>query len=121
MNVLIVDDQLEILEIIKSFLDDEGIKTHIADNPLRAIEILERKEVDLVISDYNLPHMMGDNLATLIKDKYDIPVILATGDSHAPLNQSIVEFIVKPYDFEYLVRTVKKYKRVENPLHLEAS
>ena len=69
--ILVVDDDVEIRELISDYLaDHEGYKVITAENGRNALELLEQKKIDLVLSDINMPGMKGFDLLKEIKEKY---------------------------------------------------
>ena len=78
-TILIVDDELSIREVLKEFLISKGFVAHAASMAEEALEILNEIEVDLVITNINMPGMNGLELTRLIKDRYSSHVIILTG------------------------------------------
>ncbi|MBD3168676.1 MAG: response regulator [candidate division Zixibacteria bacterium] len=78
--VLIVDDEEEIINILKYVIELERFKVYSALNAEDGLKILAENPVHIVVSDILLPKMNGMDFMTTIKKKYkDIPVILITG------------------------------------------
>ena len=116
MKILVIDDDKVMLEAIEYSLKADGYEVITAEDGMQALEILEKKEINLIISDIMMPNMSGLGLLSLLKRFYfnNIPVILISaldkGDvilSAAGLGA--VDFIVKPVNFEELSLRVKKY------------
>ena len=79
-NILIVDDEKGIREGLRLFLKREGHQTFTAADGREALEILEKNEIDLVISDLKMPRIDGDELLAFIKKDYaGVKVIILTG------------------------------------------
>ena len=79
-NILIVDDEKGIRDGLKLFLKREGHLTFTAEDGKEALEILEKNDIDLVISDLRMPHINGDELLAFIKKDYPgVKVIILTG------------------------------------------
>ena len=70
-TILIVDDDLSIRRVIKEFLRSKGFETHVAFGAEPALEILNKTNVNLVITNIRMPGMDGLELTRLIKDRYD--------------------------------------------------
>jgi two-component system cell cycle response regulator len=77
--ILIVDDEHSIREVLKEFLNSKSFVAHAVPMADDAIEILNTIEVDLVITNVNMPGMDGLELTRLIKDRYSARVIILTG------------------------------------------
>ena len=78
-TILIVDDEPAICRVLKEFLGLEGFETHAVSFAEEALEILDRTDVDLVITNIRMPGMDGLELTRLIKDRYSSHVIIMTG------------------------------------------
>ena len=101
MKILIVDDNSELLKILKDNLEDLGVECHACECSLSALNLLDKdSNFDLVFSDIRLPGINGIELANTIGKMYKIPTVLTSGDfSYKDLKGS-VHFVLKPYDFE---------------------
>ncbi len=78
-NILLVDDQQHFLTILATELGDSSNNFRIltAENGVRALEILESAQVDLVVTDLKMPMLNGYDLISHMKKKYPgIPVIV---------------------------------------------
>lgn len=70
-TILVVDDEPEILSLITDFLDDEGYTVLNAVNGMDALEnVLPKKQVDLILSDINMPVMKGFDLLNRVRELY---------------------------------------------------
>ena len=78
-TVLIVDDDSEILNMLKGFLEEKNFKTIVAETGTRAIELSSQTKPDIMITDLLLPGMHGIDLVRIIKEKYQIPIIVMSG------------------------------------------
>ena len=54
-KILIVDDDKEIRNLISVYLENEGMQTHKAEDPIEALNLLEDNEFDLIILDIMMP------------------------------------------------------------------
>ena len=80
LRILLVDDQPIILDVLAQQLCEEGHEVLTAESGVGALGVLEKQRCNLLISDQSMPGMTGEELATLVKDKYpDTAVILLTG------------------------------------------
>ncbi|MGK0443760.1 MAG: two-component system chemotaxis response regulator CheY [Bermanella sp.] len=80
---LVVDDSLTARRHVVRLLKACGIEQIVeAENGLEAIEILKSQPVDFIISDYNMPHMNGEELANyLINSEYSyLPILMVTSE-----------------------------------------
>lgn len=122
-TILIIDDEVSYLELLKSILEQEGYENVIAEsNPLNVENILETQPVDLILLDIYMPEMNGLELLEKIYPKHpNIPVIVITAVDDKNLAMKAVEFgayefIVKPPETDRLFLTIKRalnYKLLE--------
>lgn len=114
-NVLFVDDEGNILNSLERAFADVDVTVLKADNAKDALRLIGEKEIAVLITDNRMPGMCGIELLTCIKDLSPETVkILMTG--HADLSTAIeainigevFRFIVKPWENEALIRTVRE-------------
>jgi CheY-like chemotaxis protein len=74
----------------------------------KALDVLHREKVDLVITDHMMPKMTGLELMETIKRHWpDLPVILATGYAELPQGNSVKEKLTKPFSGKQLEQAIK--------------
>ena len=109
--ILVVEDEEDILELVRFSLDREGYQVLRADSAERALEILGRQPVDLIVLDLMLPAMDGLTLARRLKShpKYHFtPIVMLTAktgesDIVAGLEVGAADYITKPFSPRVLV------------------
>jgi PAS domain S-box-containing protein len=79
LRVLVVDDDLGVCRSLRDILLAEGCEVLVASDGLRALEVLNRTSVDIVISDVVMPDLDGYDLFMEIRRRGSTPVILMTG------------------------------------------
>jgi PAS domain S-box-containing protein len=79
LRILVVDDDLGVCRSLKDILVAEGCEVVVAGDGLRALEVMNRTPVDIVISDVVMPDLDGYDLFMEIRRRGTIPVILMTG------------------------------------------
>ncbi len=107
-SILLVDDELSYLELLKSILQQEGYTNVVTEsNPLNVPNILKSQKIDLILLDIYMPQMNGLQLLEQITPEYpNIPVIIF----------GAYEFIIKPPDTDRLLLTIRRaigYKLLE--------
>lgn len=111
-TILCIDDEIDILKSLERALSSSYtvIATTTANS---ALEILEEKEVDLIIADHRMPEMSGAELLTIVKTKYpNIIRIMLSGYTDfdglvAAINDAeIFRFISKPWSNEKLLNLI---------------
>jgi PAS domain S-box-containing protein len=79
LRVLVVDDDLGVCRSLRDLLVADGCDVLVATDGLRALEILNRTTVDIVVSDVVMPDLDGYDLYMEVRRRGTIPVILMTG------------------------------------------
>ena len=102
-SILVVDDELSMREFLKILLEEEGFAVSCAEGGAAALELLEREEFDLLISDIRMPPPDGLTLLSRAKEiKPDLPVILVTAfaspdDAVKAMKNGAFDYITKPF------------------------
>jgi two-component system, NtrC family, response regulator HydG len=122
-TILLVDDELTYLELLKSILQQEGYSNVITEsNPLNVPNILKTQSIDLILLDIYMPQMNGLQLLEQITPEYpNIPVIIITAVDDKEIALEAIkfgayEFIIKPPDTDRLLLTIRRaigYKLLE--------
>jgi len=106
-TVLFVDDEEKILKSLERGLIDAPYRRLFASSGKEALEILEREEVHIIVTDMRMPGMSGIELLRIVKDKYPQLVRLAlsgytqVGTLLTAINQGeIYRFMTKPWKLE---------------------
>lgn len=112
-KILVVDDEVEILNLIKMALNKEGFENiYIADNGTKGLEIFERENPDLAILDIMLPDIEGYDICKKIRQTSDIPVLFLSAkgeelDKLVGLSLGADDYITKPFSLKELELRVK--------------
>lgn len=115
-SILIVDDSIDNLEIIKLFLNSFGGKTDIAHNGNEALKKMQSTKYDVILMDIEMPQMNGFQvIKELRKLKIATPVLALTAhampeDRLNTSNAGFFDHVTKPIDFNYLVNVIRKLK-----------
>ena len=116
-NVLICDDQPDIVNALKIYLAPEGYGLFEAFNGKEALEILEDREIHLVLLDVMMPEMDGITATAKIREISNAPIILVTAKSETEdmvlgLNVGADDYITKPFvPVEVLARVRSQLRR----------
>lgn len=113
-TILIVDDEYLIADILGFALEDEGYLVEKASNGRKALEALQHTSVELVITDYMMPVLNGEELLKAIREEMklpDLPVILMSG-AQASLGrispQMFAAVFDKPFDMGEMIAKVRE-------------
>jgi response regulator RpfG family c-di-GMP phosphodiesterase len=116
-KVLVVDDEDYIRESIEIILRTEGFEVFSVNSGPKALQVLQEKNVDVVLTDIKMPEMDGVTLLKKIKGEYQVEVILITGFPSLDTAVESVKFgaydyITKPFKVEDLLNKI--LKAIEN-------
>lgn len=117
-KVLLIEDDLPLQELIRSFLTSYDFETVAYADPKAALEcLLEKKEVfDIVVLDLMLPGMDGFDVAKMIKSRLDIPIIISSartdiGNKIYGYDLGADDYLDKPYEPRELVLRIEAVLR----------
>ena len=117
--ILISDDSISMRQMLMFTLTEADYEVTEADNGLRALELAKKQQFDLVITDVNMPVLDGLSLVKELRSlpQYQFkPILMLTTESD-PEKKKIAKqagatgWIVKPFDPDKLLATVKKVLR----------
>jgi CheY-like chemotaxis protein len=120
-KILIVDDEPMVRQSIKMMLKFVGYEAEAAENGQTALAMLSEKPFDLVITDYSMPDLRGDQLVAQIRERFpDQKIIMATAfvEEYKVFGQpstSINALLTKPFSIEDLTKTVEQVLSQESP------
>lgn len=112
--VLIVDDEKNIRSGLTLAFEDEGYDTLEAENGEVAWTLINKKSVDLVITDLRMPVLSGYDLLKRVSSTFPtLPVIVLTGhgsieDAVKAMQDGAIDFFTKPVDLDHIMLTAKK-------------
>lgn len=115
-RILVCDDEKEIADAIDIYLTNEGYEVVKAYNGIEALEIVEKKEVHLIIMDIMMPKMDGTRATLKIREKMNIPILMLSAKSEdydkiLGLNIGADDYITKPFNPLELIARVKSQLR----------
>jgi len=125
LKVLVVDDEINITELLKEFLDPFAKDVFTASSAEEAMAVCEKESIDLLISDIKMPEKSGFDLVEWINESPNtagVPVIMMTGvkkdiDSVKKAKKLWIDkYIIKPFEFEQIKKAIagictKDYRR----------
>jgi DNA-binding response OmpR family regulator len=124
MKILVVDDDPDIVRLLKYFLEAKGRQVQTASTGAEALELFKREPPDLVILDVMLPGMDGWTVLQKIRESSQVPVLMLTGkdapaDKAKGLLSGADDYIAKPFDLAELeariVAVMRRYKPSARP------
>ncbi len=116
-KILIADDEAEIRDLLRLYLEKEGYKILEAVDGLKALEIIESGEVSMLVADIMMPGMDGFRLIKKLRENNRIPVIIisarvADSDKILGLDLGADDYITKPFNpLEVVARVNSNIRR----------
>ncbi|MBO8131064.1 MAG: response regulator [Candidatus Marinimicrobia bacterium] len=111
-KILVVDDELEIIELLKEFLKERGYQVDSAQSASETYEKITSFQPDIILLDIRLPDASGIDVLKKVKElNSKIDVIMVTGviDKKTALKameMGASDYVVKPIDLEYLETSI---------------
>ena len=112
VDILIVEDNKELSDLLRDFLQSEGYIVSVASNGEKAMEYYERYGAHLVVLDIMLPGLDGMNILNRIRCTSNIPVLIVSAksgknDKLDAIISGADDYIEKPYDIDILIAKIK--------------
>ncbi|NOU87043.1 response regulator [Paenibacillus sp. LMG 31460] len=116
ISVLVADDDPEIRDVIRIYLQNEGYRVIESEDGVQALELLRRESVDLIILDVMMPNMDGIRTCFKIREMTKIPIIMLSAKSEdidkiTGLTTGADDYVAKPFNPLELVARVKAQLR----------
>lgn len=115
-KILVVDDELKIVEVVKSYLEKSGYTVIEAYSGKEALNSFEKHKPSLVILDLMLPDISGEEVCKTLRKKSRVPVIMLTAKIEEEsvlegLNIGADDYVTKPFSPRQLVARVEAVLR----------
>lgn len=123
-RILIAEDDLEIAELERDYLEMNGFASDIAPDGQQALEMGLNGDYVLILLDIMLPRLDGYEVCKRLREKLDIPILMVTAkgesaDKILGLGLGADDYIPKPFDPAELVARIKshinRYERLKGP------
>ena len=119
-KILVVEDEKDIQNIIKAFLENAEYKVETADDGLDAINFIQKNNYDLILLDIMLPKIDGFTVCEMIRKNSNIPIIIlrALTDEESQLkgfDKLADDYITKPFSMPVLLKHIEAiFRRTNN-------
>ena len=115
-TILVVDDERNIVELLRLYLEKEGYAVVSASDGEQALVLYERNDPDLVVLDLMLPRMDGFEVCRELRRRGDTPILMLTArsedvDAIVGLELGADDYVTKPFNPRALVARVKAILR----------
>lgn len=119
-RILIVDDDTNICELLRLYLEKNGFATAVANDGVTAVEMAEQKSFDLILLDIMLPKLDGWQVCREIRKNSTVPIIMLTAkgetfDKVLGLELGADDYIAKPFDTKEVIARIKAVLRRSAP------
>lgn len=108
-KILIVDDDPEILSVVKNILISHGFEVLTDSTCLHVEDIVKSFRPDLILLDVRLPGKQGDEICKELKEIHSIPILLFSANSREQIIRECKAdgFIAKPFDLRDFVEMIQ--------------
>lgn len=117
--IYIADDEINICNIIKSFLVKEGFEVETFNNGRSLLDAFNEKPADMLVIDVMMPELDGFSLCSEIRQKSSVPIIIVSAKDTEPdkiigLNLGSDDYLTKPFSpMELIARIRSIFRRIE--------
>ena len=110
-KILVVEDDLDIQELLKNFLQEVGYEVSLASDGVEALSVFSAAQFDLVLLDVMLPKIDGFAVCEFIRKQSQVPIIMLTALSGEEeqirgLDLQVDDYITKPFSMPILIRKI---------------
>ncbi|WP_458700100.1 response regulator transcription factor [Sulfurospirillum sp. 1307] len=119
VNILLIEDDLDIQELLKDYLENYEFNVKVFDKPLEALEHMKGNSYDLIVLDLMLPQIDGFDVCKKIRQTSDIPIIISSargnlGDKALAYEYGADDYLAKPYEPKELIMRINAVLRRAN-------
>lgn len=116
MKIMVVDDDSNICELLRLYLEKEGYAPVIAENGVKALHLFDKEQPDLVLLDVMMPELDGWQVCRELRKKTDVPIIMLTAkgevfDKVLGLDLGADDYVVKPFETKEVMARIKAVLR----------
>jgi DNA-binding response OmpR family regulator len=119
-KILVVDDELDIVKVVRAYLEQSGFRVITATDGQQALVTFRHEQPDLIVLDLNLPQLNGLDVCRAIRRESNVPIIMLTArveetDRLIGLEIGADDYIVKPFSPREVVARVRSVLRRSAP------
>ena len=119
-KILVIEDEKDIQNIIKAFLENADYKVETADDGLEGINLIQKNSYDLVLLDIMMPQIDGFVVCEMIRKNNNVPIIILTAltDEESQLkgfDKLADDYITKPFSMPVVLKHIEAiFRRTDN-------
>ena len=115
-RILIVEDEPDIQELLRAYLEDAGYQTAVAGDGVAALALFGGQTFDLVLLDLMLPKIDGFGVCELIRQQSQVPILMLTAldgeeSQLRGFGMDIDDYVTKPFSLEEVVARIRAILR----------
>jgi DNA-binding response OmpR family regulator len=119
-RVLVVEDDVEIADVLRRTLRQEGHEVRSAGDGVEALEVADQFVPDLVILDLGLPRLDGVEVCRRLRETSDVPILILTArtdtsDRVEGLDSGADDYLMKPFERQELLARLRALMRRRPP------
>ena len=119
-KILVIEDEKDIQNIIKAFLENADYKVETADDGLEGINLIQKNSYDLVLLDIMMPKIDGFVVCEMIRKNSNVPIIILTAltDEESQVkgfDKLADDYITKPFSMPIVLKHIEAiFRRIDN-------
>ena len=116
-NIMVVEDDPNTRKLMQAILSQSGYEVILAENGGHALELMDKKHVDLIVLDIMMPRMDGYQFTEILRESnYNLPILMVTAketpqDKKKGFIIGTDDYMVKPFDEEELILRISALLR----------
>ncbi len=116
LKIMVVDDDGNICELLRLYLEKEGYQPVIAENGEKALALFDSEQPDLILLDVMMPRLDGWQVCRELRKKSQVPIIMLTAkgevfDKVLGLELGADDYVVKPFETKEVMARIKAVLR----------
>lgn len=118
-RILIIDDEKGITDLEKEILEGEGFEVNVANDGVEGLKKIKGNVYDVIISDFEMPHMKGDELYMEVKNlspQLEKRIIFVSGIINDFIKSTGNRFLAKPFSLDQFIEVVKEVIEFDNQI-----
>lgn len=115
-KIMVVDDDSNICELLRLYLEKEGFTAVIAEDGMKALSMFDAEKPDLILLDVMMPQLDGWQVCRELRKKSQVPIIMLTAkgevfDKVLGLDLGADDYVTKPFEAKEVIARVKAVLR----------